>query len=470
MIRQKLPTRKIERESLRSKGQFWTPDWVAISMVKYALNNNRNLFDPSVGSGAFFEAAMQIDDKITFRGMDIDPNIPPKHLKHRVVIGDFLLSKSILKDGIVCNPPYKRHHRMDVHYKELVNDIGSKTIGAKIDARAGMQVYFLIKSLSMLKKNAKLAFIVSSDICEGKFSNVLWSWISANYRIDSVIIFDKNATPFEADVNPMIFLIQNAPPNGTYQRITCFKAGTNELETCISKQTFKHSDLRTETLDLKKSIKLGLSRRFGASHGKKLVNYATVCRGIATGSNDFFHMNYETAKKYKITQFTIPAINRTKNITTNIFSKLNYQKLKTLNQSVLLLNVNGNERNMNLKKYIKYGEKQKLDQRPLNKSRAKWFVMEKRLPPDIFFTYLGRSNNRFILNNTDATVLNTFHCIYVKPNYNKNKLFKALNDPRTIRNLPLVAKSYGFGALKVEPKSLENLVIPMNVLHENSLC
>ena len=37
---------------------------------------------------------------------------------------------------------------------------------------------------------------------------------------------------------------------------------------------------------------------------------------------------------------------------------------------------------------------------------------------------------------------------------------RAVNAPETIRNLRLVGKSYGGGAIKVEPRNLERLAIP----------
>jgi hypothetical protein len=45
-----------------------------------------------------------------------------------------------------------------------------------------------------------------------------------------------------------------------------------------------------------------------------------------------------------------------------------------------------------------------------------------------------------------------------------DKLWEALNHPDTLANLPRVAKSYGGGAIKVEPRALERLPIPTHVL------
>jgi hypothetical protein len=49
------------------------------------------------------------------------------------------------------------------------------------------------------------------------------------------------------------------------------------------------------------------------------------------------------------------------------------------------------------------------------------------------------------------------------------RLWKALNHPDTLRNLLFVGKSYGGGALKVEPRQLDALEIPASVLAEVGL-
>ena len=49
------------------------------------------------------------------------------------------------------------------------------------------------------------------------------------------------------------------------------------------------------------------------------------------------------------------------------------------------------------------------------------------------------------------------------------KLLRALNHPRTIANLPFIGKSYGGSAIKVEPRQLDSLEIPQEVLNEVGL-
>jgi hypothetical protein len=54
----------------------------------------------------------------------------------------------------------------------------------------------------------------------------------------------------------------------------------------------------------------------------------------------------------------------------------------------------------------------------------------------------------------------------VLENLDAELLWHALNHPATLEHLRFVGKSYGDGAIKVEPRSLEDLIIPNRVLGE----
>jgi hypothetical protein len=118
----KIPSSGLEREALRVKGQFWTPDWVAEAMVGYVITEgNSVIFDPAVGAGAFFLAAKNVaqaaNKKVRFSGTEIDPEALRQSLENGltdsdladVQIRDFVLDppQGPLK-AVVANPPYIR--------------------------------------------------------------------------------------------------------------------------------------------------------------------------------------------------------------------------------------------------------------------------------------------------------------------------------------------------------------------------
>jgi hypothetical protein len=79
---------------------------------------------------------------------------------------------------------------------------------------------------------------------------------------------------------------------------------------------------------------------------------------------------------------------------------------------------------------------------------------------------LGRRNARFIKNEAGVVPLTGFLCIYPRLANEGfiEKLWVILQHPETIANLQLVGKSYGSGAIKVEPRSLEKLPISSDLI------
>ena len=97
--------------------------------------------------------------------------------------------------------------------------------------------------------------------------------------------------------------------------------------------------------------------------------------------------------------------------------------------------------------------------------------METRLVPPFLFAYLGRRNSRFIRNTAKIVPLTSFLCVYPKSDDKEyiERLWKILNHPDTVANLAMIGKSYGDGAVKVEPRSLEKLPIPDSTLEQSGL-
>jgi len=242
----KIPSSGEARENLRKKGQFWTPDWVAEAMVEYVMTGkgNMSLFDPAVGAGAFFRAAKVVAKEkelhYTLSGMDIDSKVLDQSLEYgltkeeieNVKIGDFVFQPPTIKlPAIVANPPYIRHHRISSDTKEKLKHLSMQSVGAILDGRAGLHIYFLIRALTLLENGGRLAFIMPADTCEGKFANDLWTWITKNYCLDAVITFAPEASPFpNIDTNPLVFFIQkkNQKKKSIWQR--CFNPATNTLK------------------------------------------------------------------------------------------------------------------------------------------------------------------------------------------------------------------------------------------------
>lgn len=198
-------------------------------------------------------------------------------------------------------------------------------------------------------------------------------------------------------------------------------------------------------------------------------------RGIATGANEFFFLTTEQARKLEIPDnFLLPAIGRTRDVTGEVIDAAAFEALVMSRRPTLLFSPDGQSKDhfpQKMREYLEHGESLGLHKRSLIATRNPWYKMEKRPAPPFLFAYLGRRNARFIRNLAGVVPLTGFLCVYARQEDSDfiNRLWTILRHPETIKNLPLVGKSYGGGAIKVEPRSLEKLPLPLQVVRESGI-
>jgi adenine-specific DNA-methyltransferase len=337
-----------------------------------------------------------------------------------------------------------------------------------------------LRALTLLESGGRLAFIMPADTCEGVFATTLWRWITERFRLDAVITFASAASPFPAvDTNAVIFLIENSPPVTRLQWAEVTAADRHALTDWLA-SGFSESNgaaLAVIERDLKEALDTGLSRPpVATAHaGATLGDFVTVMRGVATGANEFFFLTTRQAQALRIPgNFLIPAVGRTRDVTGEAVTEATLNELAQKGRPTWLFSPNGRPLNsfpLAVRDYLLQGEKLGIHQRTLIATRQPWYKMETRRAPPFLFAYLGRRNARFIRNSAGVVPLTGFLCIYPRPGRetDNEKLWQALKHPDTAANLRLVGKSYGSGAIKVEPRALERLPLLAHVLAETGL-
>lgn len=484
--RQAMPSSGPGRELLRVKGQFWTPPWLAKAMAAWVTADRPSrLFDPAVGPGTFFAAAREQGFSGDFAGFELDDTVLADAYKlglsplelAGIQIGDFIRAEvSGHFPAIISNPPYIRHHRLGARQKQELRQLALHCLGFPLDGRVGLHVYFLLKCLEHLAPNGRLAFLLPADVCEGVSSTIFWKRLAECFHIDAVITFEESAAPFPTvDTNAIVFMISNRPP---VEKVRWARIRRPQTEAVLA--ALQHGTSATALVhnrDLSELLATGLSRppRVNSSRGVPLSAFARVMRGIATGANEFFFLTAEQIRQFGLDKkYFKRAIGRTRDCRQEKLIPDDIQILDKAGRPTWLLSIGREskaELPVTLRNYIESGERLGLHERSLIKTRRPWYRMEERGVPGLLFAYLGRRDCRFIENCAGVVPLTGFLCVYPwdTSKEHRAKLWQALNHPRTIANLPFVGKSYGGGAIKVEPRQLDTLEIPQEVLNEVGL-
>jgi adenine-specific DNA-methyltransferase len=476
------------REALREKGQFWTPDWVAEAMMAYAYEDGREVFDPGVGGGAFLRALRKLSQAASFYGMDNDSDVLDEGRRSglwdsncTIENRDFIETSPTRRfHSIIANPPYIRHHRLTEATKTKFREIALRNIGRELDGRAGIHVYFLIQALSMLTDGGRLAFIVSADICEGVYAKRLWDWIDRNFLIEGVVSFDHTATPFPGvDTNALVLLISRSRPGATLKWIRCHTTCGTKLANALRHLSEAQScdEYSITEIDKQEALRSGLSRRPSTKPDGlfKLRDFATTMRGIATGANEFFFLTGRQVQQLGLPmEYFRRAVGRTRDVQGDMLTIDDLARLELSGRPTYLLcppHEELSDSSLPMANYLRYGEELGLDKRALISTRNPWYKMETRRPPEFLFAYLGRRNARFIRNAASVLPLTGFLCVYSRSSRQEDieRLWEILRHPSTVENLSRVGKSYGSGAIKVEPRSLEELPIDNSLIEQIGL-
>jgi adenine-specific DNA-methyltransferase len=182
-----LAGRPTAREQLL--GQVLTPQKIASRMARTLLADRPRhpllILDPCVGPGTFVDAlaatgSLGPADQLV--GVDIDPVIAelvrdaPGVEMH---IADFLYWTSGCRfDAAILNPPYVRQEWLDD--KDAVIDQLEHDTGARVPGSANLYVYFLVKTVAMLKHGGRLSAIVYDSWRHTKYGQWLQGYLDQN--------------------------------------------------------------------------------------------------------------------------------------------------------------------------------------------------------------------------------------------------------------------------------------------------
>jgi len=511
----------LKQEYRRKLGQFWTPDYISEFMMKLILQKNpKNILDPCCGPGTFFQTLKRMNPD--YDGKTSELEIHPllfeiatvnsySHTSfNEYIYGDFLKGKkeqyansiesslafstpvsldsyfnkkkTMGFDGIICNPPYSRHHSISASLKKNVGNEIENTFGGKFNRISSLFVYFILKSMTYLNQGGRMVFITPTIAFESRNSSYLKKILKEYFSIPYIIVFDQSLSIFQGvDTAACIFVVEGKKPEKNYQTklmvINNWVSTTEIMANLVENQvdTKKWGDgefyLQKQSL-LDPDKNWTRPRIFSAKErNSKLVElsqFFRVMRGIATGKNNFFTLTENELRNYRIRkEFVVPTITKTRYIQKFILSNEDFDNMRKEGKKMWLLNLQKQSNEIedeNLLAYLKFGIETKVNEGSLVKTRKKWYFTEKREIPHFIYTYLSRGNPRFILNQAKVRPLNTFLMLYPRTEVKLSKeylilFWVILNSKITKKHLQDVGRSYGSDTLKIEPKEMMKLLI-----------
>jgi adenine-specific DNA-methyltransferase len=463
----------------RRLGQFFTPLWVGRVMARWLFESPVELLvEPGCGSGSLLAAAAEErgEHSTKLLGIDVDP-LAIKMAKatcavraiHNVEVRrqDFLLEEFDEKPGgIICNPPYTRHHALDAQTKAAIHQGFTSRLDLKFSQLSSLHVLFLVRALEVCADDARLAFVTPSHWLDMNYARTIKELLLKHAHVEAIIGFPARELLFDhAVTTATITLITKRPDggDGVTQPTRLLQATRSDVDEVYASIADADCGERVPlTSKSKWSHASNVARR-----GTPIEEVANVRRGVATGCNAFFVISDEARRDHGLSKSYLSACAASPKLFPE--GEITTEKLSGLADTAprWLLTASNEWTYGPLADYLAFGLsaydllKGHLIQQRIQAGRH-WFAVETISAP-ILFSYFNRPHGRFVRNRARAIPLNNWLAITPKKGISEDALFDVLRSPAVTERLTEQARLYGNGLWKLEPRDLRSVKLPPSV-------
>ena len=471
-----LDAQKTHRER-NEMGQFSTPFPLALDIMhrvrELCDKDEVSFLEPAFGTGVFLSAFEDAFGRMPSRtlGFEIDTHYCVPAQRHwggdnvEIRCADFLLQRpDALFDVIATNPPYSRHHHIPTSVKERLQAAVFSETGIRISGLAGLYCHFLMLSTKWLVADGISCWLIPCEFMDVNYGSAVRRYLVENVELLQIHRFKTTDLQFaDALVSSCVVVFRNRRPEASHSVVLSMGGSVccPETSCLVPVETFRADEKWTPLFTGQSD-----SRHDGATIG----DYFTVKRGIATGDNDFFILDEETAVHKGIPRrFLRPVLPSPRYVRGDRIQS--DDGVPILDRREFLFTCGLDERTLkrdypSVWRYICEGMERGVSEGYICSRRTPWYSCERRMSAPIVVPYMGRGAVdgrlfRFILNESDAITTNVYLMLYPRQPFANRLRDKSFLDKvwRTLNVIPpetlvRIGRTYGGGLHKLEPREL----------------
>ena len=449
-------------------GQFFTPESVASTLVKWAVRDLRDhILDPACGNGEFlshhrFSVGVEIDPVHAAIAME-------RAATSAVYQQDFFSWAECTEerfDAIVGNPPFIRYQGFTGQTRARALRLALR-IGAKLPQLASSWAPFLAVAAGLLKPGGRMAFVVPAEIGHASYAVPLLWGLARSFSKVQVIAVKHKMFPrlsedawllytegFRGKTDHLDFTVcegfspsQDVPRVAAKVSLDALRAANGRLRRWV---------LPTRVLSAYESLE-------AAEGMHRLGSVAEVGIGYVTGANDFFHLRPSEARRLEIPPSFLKVSVRKGEylpVTGRLMPSL-VKRWLAEDAPVLFLHIEKNSKlPLSVEKYLSTERANEAQKAFKCVVRNPWYVVPNVTVPHGFLSYMSGSEPRLVENRSQCVATNSVHTVRLKDKIRFGLLQEQWRSPVTRLSCEIEGHPLGGGMLKLEPGEAKRVLLP----------
>lgn len=472
-----------ERKAL---GSFYTDLRVVRFLVGWGdAVRPQAVMDPSCGDGRFLEAAACTSAVRRLVGCDIsDAALEESRARLRGVqpfsielrSGDFFaLPPEEVEpvDLVVGNPPFIRFQRFEGESRRRALESALR-LGVRLSRLTSSWAPFVLHSMRFLRPGGRLALVVPAEITQTHYGLRTLRAVLDHFGSATLIAFERN---FFSDALEETCLLLAADRGGRCDHVRLLPLGSvEELPEAGDLAPLVGEEV---TVPLGQGHTMRFAEAF-MSHAERtnwerlrrhpgirnLASVAQVTNGYVTGDNEFFHRRRVEAEERGIpSTWLVPAVRNSRSLRGLYFTRDDVVALEERGVAHHLL---APREDLFLQSHrpvldglISEGEDRGTPQRFKCRSREPWWEVPGAQTAEVLVGYMSGSSPKAVVNRAGAVYTNSLHGLRLRQDIEPELVALAFYSSATLLSLEIEGRSYGGGILKVEPRELDRVLLPL---------
>ena len=369
-------------------------------------------------------------------------------------------------DAVIGNPPYIRYQDFSGPTRRAALERATSA-GVRLSELTSSWAPFVVHAATFLRRGGRLAMILPAELVHAIYAAPVRAHLRTIFDQVTVVSFRHAVFP---DVQEeVVLLLADGKRDGAAGELRLVEASDSECLADLD-ALFARAELYPAGIEPTKWL-VGHTSDAGGEHLTRLVGdgrlttLSTVGKaniGYVSGANEYFVLTDEQVKRHCLPRASIvPSVSRARHLRGVTLGADDLDALGAEGEPRSLW-LPGEKLTAAERRYVSFGESSGVAARYKCRVRSPWYRVPGVVRPDAFLTYMSDTAPRLALNEAGAAAANTLLVLRLPgvPVHLRRAFVIAFYNSATLLSCERIARSYGGGVLKLEPREADRVLVP----------